>query len=405
LPAPAKSTVSGKRSWASCEFQHNPDAPTKGLKAAMDSVECIVVGAGVIGLAIARALALAGHEVFVLESADRIGTGTSSRNSEVIHAGIYYQPGSLKARLCLEGRERLYAYCAERGVGVEKCGKLIVAADAREDDKLADIAATAARNGVDDLQALTAAQAKALEPALACTSALLSPSTGIIDSHAYMLALRMDAEAKGAMFVFEAPALGATPCEDGFVVRVGGREPTDIGCRYFFNAAGLEAPRLAHKIEGLADAHVPQFYFSKGNYFVLSGRAPFRRLIYPIPVPGGIGIHLTLDLGHQARFGPDVEALETIDYAVDPSRADAFYATIRRYWPDLQDGALQPAYAGIRPKIGAANAVQDFVFQGPQDHGLPGLVNLFGIESPGLTSSLAIADHALKVAGLAGGPD
>jgi L-2-hydroxyglutarate oxidase LhgO len=366
----------------------------------MDSVECIVAGAGVIGLAIARALALAGHEVFVLESTDRIGTGTSSRNSEVIHAGIYYQPGSLKARLCLEGRERLYAYCAERGVGVERCGKLIVAADAREDGKLADIAATAARNGVDDLQALTAGQAKTLEPALACTSALLSPSTGIIDSNGYMLALRMDAETKGAMFVFEAPVLGASPCEDGFIVRVGGREPTDIGCRYFFNAAGLEAPRLARKIDGLADVHVPRFYFSKGNYFSLSGRAPFRHLIYPIPVPGGIGIHLTLDLGHQARFGPDVEALETIDYAVDPSRADAFYATIRRYWPDLQDGALQPAYAGVRPKIGDVNVVQDFVFQGPRDHGLPGLVNLFGIESPGLTSSLAIADHALAVADL-----
>jgi L-2-hydroxyglutarate oxidase LhgO len=372
----------------------------------MDRVECIVAGAGVVGLAIARALTLAGREVFVLERADRIGTGTSSRNSEVIHAGIYYQPGSLKARLCLEGRRRLYAYCADRDVKVENCGKLIVASDANEVEKLADIAANAARNGVDDLQALTGAQAKTLEPALACAAALLSPSTGIIDSHHYMTALRFDAEAKGATFVFGAPVLGASACEDGLMVRVGGREPADLACRYFFNAAGLDAPDLACRIEGLAARHVPQVFFAKGTYFTLSGRAPFRRLIYPIPIPGGVGIHLTLDLGHQARFGPDVEWVETIDYGVDPHKAAAFYAAIRRYWPDLADGALQPGYAGIRPKIAGKNApAQDFLVQGPQDHGLPGLVNLFGIESPGLTASLAIADHALQVAGLAASPD
>jgi L-2-hydroxyglutarate oxidase LhgO len=371
----------------------------------MDTIECIVAGAGVIGLAVARALALRGREVFVLESADRIGTGTSSRNSEVIHAGIYYQPGSLKARLCLEGRRRLYAYCAERDVKVEKCGKLIVAADAGEDLKLASIAANAARNGVDDLQALSGAEARKLEPALACTSALLSPSTGIIDSHEFMLALRMDAEAKGATLVFNAPVVGARAIDSGLVIEVGGSEPTSIGCRHFFNSAGLYAPSLARKIVGLAEAHVPRPYFTKGNYFSLAGRAPFRRLIYPIPVPGGIGIHLTLDLSHQARFGPDVEEVDGIDYAVDPRRALSFYATIRRYWPDLQDGALQPDYAGIRPKIDTGTASQDFVIQGPGDHGVPGLVNLFGIESPGLTSSLAIADHALAAGDIAGSPE
>ncbi|MGO9008123.1 MAG: NAD(P)/FAD-dependent oxidoreductase [Beijerinckiaceae bacterium] len=367
----------------------------------MDCVECIVVGAGVIGLAIGRALASAGREVFVLERGDRIGTGTSSRNSEVVHAGIYYQPGSLKARLCLEGRRRLYAYCAEREVKVEKCGKLIVATDASEVEKLAGIAANAARNGVDDLQALSAEEAKKLEPALACEAALLSPSTGIIDSHHYMMALRSDAEAKGATLVFAAPVLSASPCKHGFAIRVGGREPAELGCRYFFNAAGLDAPNLALNIGELAARHVPQAFFAKGSYFSLAGRAPFRRLIYPLPVAGGVGIHMTLDLGHQARFGPDVEWVEAIDYAVDPRRVSSFYAAIRRYWPDLQEGALQPAYAGIRPKIAGKDApAQDFLVQGPRDHGLPGLVNLFGIESPGLTASLAIADHALEAADL-----
>ncbi len=370
----------------------------------MDAVECIVAGAGVIGLAVARALALRGHEVFVLESADRIGTETSSRNSEVIHAGIYYKPGSLKARLCVEGRNKLYAYCAARDINHERCGKLIVAADASDDAKLAAIAANAAQNGVDDLERLTAAQAQKLEPALACTSALLSPSTGIIDSHEYMMALRMDAEVKGAMFVFETPVLAISPIEDGLRVSVGGREPMTIACRHFFNAAGLDATRLAQNIAGLADAHIPSAYFSKGNYFSLTGRAPFRHLIYPVPVPGALGIHLTLDLGHQARFGPDVEAIAKINYAVDPARAQSFYAAIRRYWPDLPDAALQPAYAGIRPKIGDKGTVQDFVIQGPRDHGVPGLVNLFGIESPGLTSSLAIADRALAVSDLSHDP-
>ena len=372
----------------------------------MESVDCIVVGAGVIGLAIARALTLAGREVFVLESADRIGTGTSSRNSEVIHAGIYYEPGSLKARLCLEGRQRLYAYCAERGVAHERCGKLIVASDADEIEKLGRIAAHAARNGVDDLRSLSAAEAKSLEPALACVAALLSPSTGIIDSHGYMTALQADAEAQGATFAFLAPVVAARAQDEGFVVEVGGNEPVELACRYLFNAAGLAAPALAGRIAGLAARHVPQAFFAKGSYFSLAGRAPFRHLVYPIPVPGGIGIHLTLDLNHQARFGPDVEWIEAIDYKVDPRRADSFYATIRRYWPDLPDGALLPAYAGVRPKIAGKDAqgkeapAQDFVIAGPQAHGLAGLVNLFSIESPGLTASLAIADHALAAAGI-----
>jgi L-2-hydroxyglutarate oxidase LhgO len=368
----------------------------------MDSVECVVVGAGVIGLAIARALAASGREVFVLEAADRIGSVTSSRNSEVIHAGIYYRPGSLKARLCLEGRNRLYAYCEERGVPVQKCGKLIVASDHEEAGKLDTIATTAARNGVDDLQKLTAAEAKELEPALACTAALLSPSTGIIDSHEYMNALRTDAELSGAAFVFESPAQSAKVSGNGIVVRVGGREPTEINCRYCFNAAGLSAVSFAQNIEGFSGQHVPKSYYTKGNYFYLSGRAPFRRLIYPVPVPGhGLGTHLTLDLAGQARFGPDVEPIDCIDYAVDPNRANSFYAAIRRYWPDLKDEALQPGYCGVRPKIVCESGVdQDFMIEGPQNHGVAGLVNLFGIESPGLTSSLAIADHALKSAGL-----
>jgi L-2-hydroxyglutarate oxidase LhgO len=367
----------------------------------MDSVECIVAGAGVVGLAIARALALQGREVFVLESADRIGTGTSSRNSEVIHAGIYYQPGSLKAQFCLDGRKRLYAYCAERSIMFEKCGKLIVATEEEEIGKLAAIAANAVRNGVDDLQKISAAEAGKLEPALSCRVALLSPSTGIIDSHGYMEALRADAEAKGGMFVFESPVLAARPRDDGFIVHVGGKDPTQIICRYFFNAAGLLAPLLAGTIEGLAPSNVPAAFFAKGSYFSLSGRAPFRRLIYPLPVSGGVGVHLTLDLAHRARFGPDVEWVETIDYAVDARRAESFYAQIRRYWPDLPDGALQPAYSGIRPKIANKGApARDFLVQGPRDHGLAGLVNLFGIESPGLTSSLALADYALRVAGL-----
>ena len=362
----------------------------------MEQVECVVVGAGVVGLAVARRLALAGHEVLVLESEAAIGMITSSRNSEVIHAGIYYPHNSLMARFCVLGRSMLYAYCAEHGVPHNNCGKLIVATSDAETERLAAIRQHAALNGV-ELRMIGAAEARALEPAVHCTAALLSPATGIIDSHSYMLALRGDAEAGGASIAFKAPLEKAAIADDGFVLGVGGDDPLTLGCRIFVNAAGLNAPAIAQRIVGMPRDKIPTAYFAKGNYFSLTSRAPFSRLIYPVPVPGGLGVHLTLDLAGQARFGPDVEWIDAIDYAVDPDRAEKFYPAIRRYWPGLPDGALQPSYSGIRPKIvPPAIANQDFVVQGPRDHGVSGLVNLFGIESPGLTSSLAIADYVLE---------
>ena len=365
----------------------------------MDSVDCVVVGAGVIGLAVARALAVAGREVLVLEAAEGIGTETSSRNSEVIHAGIYYPPGSLMARFCVAGRRALYDFCRDRGVPHRNCGKLIVATSAEEDGRLAGIKARAEANGVEGMRVLSAAEARALEPNLSCTSALLSPATGIVDSHAYMLALQGEAEAGGAMVVFLSPVVAARAGRGGIEVEVGGAEPVTLRCRLLVNAAGLHAPALARRIAGMPAERVPTGYYAKGNYFTLAARAPFSRLIYPVPVPGGLGVHLTIDLGGQARFGPDVEWIDTLDYTVDPRRADGFYAAVRRYWPALPDGALQPGYAGIRPKITAPGApAADFVVQGPQTHGVPGLVNLFGIESPGLTASLALAAHVREVA-------
>jgi L-2-hydroxyglutarate oxidase LhgO len=365
----------------------------------VESVDCVVVGAGVVGLAVARALALAGREVLVLEAAEGIGTETSSRNSEVIHAGIYYPAGSLIARTCVAGKKLLYGYCAERGVPFRNCGKLIVATDEEEAGKLESIKARAAANGVDDMRLISAEEAKAMEPALHCTAALVSPSTGIIDSHAFMLALQGDAENAGAVFAFHAPVEGGRVAEEGVELRVGGAEPMALRCRLLLNSAGLHAPKLARSLEGMPAAHVPTAYYAKGNYFTLTGRSPFTRLIYPVPVPGGLGTHLTIDLGGQARFGPDVEWVDRIDYAVDPRRGDSFYAAIRRYWPELPAGALEPGYSGIRPKIVPPGApAQGFVVQGRAVHGVPGLVNLFGIESPGLTASLALAEHVLDVA-------
>jgi L-2-hydroxyglutarate oxidase LhgO len=366
----------------------------------MDKVECVVIGAGVVGLAIARRLALAGLEVVVLEAAEGIGTATSSRNSEVIHAGIYYPADSLMARMCVAGKHALYDYCREHGIPHRNCGKLIVATTPSETAKLQSIKAHAEANGVLDMQILGGEAARGLEPALNCDAALLSPSTGIIDSHAYMLALRGDAEAAGAAYAFHAPLLRAKTVPDGFELDVGGDAPMTLGCRLLINAAGLGATAVARSIDGLPIDPIPPAYLAKGNYFSCSARAPFSRLIYPVPEPGGLGVHLTLDLAGQARFGPDVEWVDAIDYAVDPARAERFYPAIRRYWPALPDGALMPSYSGIRPKIvPPAVARQDFLIQGPRDHGVARLVNLFGIESPGLTSSLAIADH---VAGLAG---
>ena len=360
----------------------------------MDKVECVVIGAGVIGLAVARRLAQGGREVIVLEAAEGIGTVTSSRNSEVIHAGIYYRSGSLMARMCVAGKHALYRYCRDQGVPHRNCGKLIVATTPQETEKLQSIKAHAEANGVSDLQTLTREGAQALEPALRCEAALFSPSTGIIDSHAYMLALRGNAEEAGAAFAFHTPLLGARAGRGRIELDAGGDAPMSLECRILINAAGLSAPTVARNVDGMPVELIPPAYLAKGNYFSCSGRAPFSHLIYPVPEPGGLGVHLTLDLAGQARFGPDVEWVDSIDYAVDPARAERFYPAIRRYWPELPDGALMPSYSGMRPKIvPPAVAVQDFLIQGPRDHGIDGLINLFGIESPGLTSSLAIADY------------
>lgn len=364
----------------------------------LEQVECIVAGAGVIGLAVARALARAGREVIIVEAADRIGSETSSRNSEVIHAGIYYPAGSLMARLCVEGRTLLYGYCRERGIPHRQCGKLIVATSASELEQLPDIAARAAGNGVPDLRQISAADARILEPVLATTGALLSPATGIIDSHAYMMSLLGDAENAGAVLALNSPVERGKVTDDGVVVDVGGAEPGSLACRLFVNAAGLAAPKLARRLEGMPLALVPKEYYAKGDYFAHVGKAPFSRLIYPVPVKGGLGIHLTLDMAGQARFGPDIEWVDALNYDVDPAKAASFYAGVRRYFPDLKDGALVPAYSGIRPKIVPPEvASQDFVVQGPSVHGVPGLINLFGIESPGLTASLALAKLVAEI--------
>lgn len=363
----------------------------------MDEFDCAVIGAGVVGLAVARALALRGREVIVLEAEGAIGTGTSSRNSEVIHAGIYYPRGSLKAQLCVEGKALLYEYAAQHGVPHRRCGKLIVATSESQVGELEAIAAKARANGVDDMVLLTQAQARSMEPLLECLAALHSPSTGIVDSHALMLALQGDLENAGGVVAVKSGVSRAECTRDGIVLTA--QDGTVLRCNSVVNAAGLSAPALARRFEGLRADTVPTAHFAKGNYFTLAGRAPFSRLIYPVPEAAGLGVHLTLDLGGQAKFGPDVQWVASPDdLVVDPARGDGFYAEVRKYWPDLPDGALIPGYAGIRPKIsGPGQAAADFMIQGPADHGVPGLVNLFGIESPGLTSSLAIAR---RVAGI-----
>jgi L-2-hydroxyglutarate oxidase LhgO len=359
----------------------------------MEAVECVVAGAGVIGLAIARNLALAGREVLLLEATSAIGTGISSRNSEVIHAGIYYPAGSLMAQSCVAGKQALYAYAAAKGIGHRACGKLIVATEAAELPTLAIIKARAEANGVQDLQMLEARQAQLLEPALRCAGALLSPSSGIIDSHAYMLALQGDFEAAGGLLALRSHVTTGRVANGAIEISVGGQERTELRCKTLINAAGLTATDLAGAITGMKPEHVPKTAYAKGSYFALQGASPFSRLVYPVPVPGGLGIHLTLDLAGQARFGPDVEWVDHIDYTVDPRRADLFTEAVRRYWPDLPNAMLQPAYAGIRPKISLpGGSAQDFMIQGPDIHGVPGLINLFGIESPGLTAALALAD-------------
>ena len=361
----------------------------------MDRVEAVVVGAGVVGLAVARALAMRGLETLVLERENAIGTGISSRNSEVIHAGLYYPPGSLKARLCVAGKRQLYAFCESHGVVHRRCGKLLVATEPSQLPGLQALQAQAAANGVDDLVPLDAAQARAMEPALTCLAALGSPSTGLIHSHGLMLALQGDLERHAGMVALASPVHALHAGQDGHVIQVGGAQPMELAARIVVNAAGLWAPALAQAIPGLPAAAQPMARFCKGNYFSLAGRAPFSRLIYPLPNRAGLGVHLTLDLGGQARFGPDVQWLPdsdpaTLEYAVDPALAPAFEAEVRGYWPGLPAGSLQPAYSGIRPKLsGPGEAAADFCIDKP----VPGVVNLFGIESPGLTASLALAEE------------
>ncbi len=373
----------------------------------IEQADAVVIGAGVVGLAVARALALAGREVIVLEAADAIGTGISSRNSEVIHAGIYYPQGSLKARLCVEGSRRLFEYCATRNVGHRRCGKLIVATDESQMTALEGLRQKSHANGAIEVHWIEAAEAKTMEPALHCVGALHSPMTGIVDSHGLMLAYQGEAEAHGAMIAFNSPVTGGAVEDDGILLEVGGVSPMRLKCKIVVNAAGLTAPMLGRRIAGLAPETVPANYYCKGNYFTLAGRSPFSRLIYPAPEVAGLGVHLTLDMAGQAKFGPDVEWLdvadgEPLDYVVDPRRGDGFYAAIRSYWPALPDNALQPGYSGIRPKVQSpTDKVQaDFIVQGPEVHGIPGLLNLYGIESPGLTSSLALADLAAAKIGL-----
>jgi L-2-hydroxyglutarate oxidase LhgO len=362
----------------------------------MDNVDAIVIGAGVVGLAVARALAHRGRETLILEANDRFGAETSSRNSEVIHAGIYYPQGSLKARMCVAGRDLLYGFCEKYGIEHRRCGKLIVATDDTQQNELEQIRSAAQANGV-RLDVLSRAEALDLEPQLSCVGALWSPLTGIIDSHGYMLALLGHAESRGALLSCASRVTRMSFDSSAVLVSTNGAEPS-LRARTVINCAGLHAPQVARSIDGFPGEHVPTSYIVKGSYFRLTGRSPFQRLVYPIPEHGGLGVHLTLDLAGQARFGPDVQWMDEYDYEVDPRRAERFYAAIRQYWPGLPDGALQPAYAGFRPRItGPGEPAADFRIDGPATHGFPGVVNLFGIESPGLTASLAIAEFVAEL--------
>jgi L-2-hydroxyglutarate oxidase LhgO len=364
----------------------------------MNDVDCVVIGGGVVGLAAARALAIAGREVIILEREHHFGSHTSARNSEVIHAGIYYAPGSLKARACLAGRNLLYAYCGEREIPHRRCGKLIVASAEAQIPQLRAIEKHARMNGVDDVHYLGPDEVAHLEPDLNCVGALASPSTGIIDSHALMLSFLGDAESHGAVIVYSVNVTAMRPTDEGIEINVDSQKEPTVRAACVINCAGLDAPRVATSIQDFPRSHIPEAWYAKGTYFEVTGRTPFKRLIYPVPEPGGLGIHLTLDLAGKARFGPDVEWVDQIDYHVDPQRAAKFYPAIRQYWPELADGQLQPGYAGVRPKIsGPGQPAADFCVSGPALHGVPGVVNLFGIESPGLTASLALANEITAV--------
>jgi L-2-hydroxyglutarate oxidase LhgO len=360
-------------------------------------MQVLVIGAGVIGLAVARAAALAGHDVTVAETTGGIANGVSSRNSEVIHAGLYYPTNSLRARHCVRGRRMLYEFCASHGVGHRKCGKLVVATDQAELAKVETIKQQGEKNGVEGLEMIGGNAARALEAELACTGALLSPESGIVDSHAYMRALWGELEDRGGMIAFETPVERISFKSPHWQVRFGGSDAGTIDFDAVINAAGLGAQALARRIDNYPAEKVPRLVLAKGNYFSFAGRPVFSRLVYPTPVDGGLGVHVTLDLAGRMRFGPDVEWITEENYTVDPRRADAFYARIRGYWPGLPDKSLVPDYCGIRPKLtGPGEAAADFMIAGPRDHGMPRLINLFGIESPGLTASLSIADDVVK---------
>lgn len=365
-----------------------------------ERVECAVIGAGVVGLAVARRLALAGREVVVLEAEEAFGTHTSSRNSEVIHAGIYYPAGSLKARLCIAGRHALYRYCGGHGVQHRRIGKIIVACDETELPGLAQYRQQAEINGVDDLQSLSGDALAAMEPEVRCVAGLLSPSTGIVDSHGLMLAFLGDAESRGASLALRSPVESGRAADGGIVLEVGGAARMSLDCGIVVNSAGLNAQAVARSIAGVPERSIPPTHYAIGHYYSLTGATPFHRLIYPVARPDWLGVHVTVDLGGQCKFGPDFGWIDRVDYRFDEKREAAFYRAIRRYFPGLKDGALRPGYTGIRPRIhGPGEPAADFVIQGPRDHGVPGLVNLYGIESPGLTASLAIADHVEKVLG------
>jgi L-2-hydroxyglutarate oxidase LhgO len=359
-------------------------------------MQVLVVGAGVVGLAVARAAARAGHEVIVAEKAGSVGTGTSSRNSEVIHGGMYYPTGTLRAVHSVRGRRMLYDYCASHGVPHRKLGKLVVAANDAEIGKIEQIAKQGAINGVEGLTLIDGKAARALEPELVCAAALASPETGIVDSHSYMLALRGDLESAGGMIAFNTPVLGAERTGGAWRVRFGGAEAGEFDFDAVINSAGHGAQGLARAMPDYPQTRVPRLVLAKGNYFSYAGRPAFARLIYPTPMPGGLGVHVTLDLAGRMRFGPDVEWIDSENYDVDGKRAHIFYARIRTYWPGLPDGSLTPDYSGIRPKLtGPGEPQSDFLIDTPAAHGLPGLVQMFGIESPGLTSSLSLAEYVV----------
>ena len=364
-----------------------------------EHIQTVVIGAGVVGLAITRKLAMSGREVILLESEDAIGTATSSRNSEVIHAGIYYPKGSFKARFCVEGNKLMYAYCAERSIPHKRVGKLVVATNDDEVPDLEAIKQKAAANGAEELYFLSAAEITELEPNIDVSGALYSPSTGIVDSHSLMLSYQGEAEDHGAMIAFKSPVIGGRIGDGAISLSVGGDAPMELTCDEVINSAGLGAQTISRSIEGNDPDTIPELFYAKGNYYTLTGNNPFNHLIYPVPVANGLGTHSSMDMGGQTKFGPDVEWVDDIDYVVDPKRGDSFYASIRRFWPGLPDGSIQPGYSGIRPNLigpGGKTLNTDFIIQGRADHGIEGMVNLYGIESPGLTSSMAIANYVLE---------